>query len=57
MISYQKSMDGGATWHEVVPENETPVMMEFLNYILGQDGTAAVVIHYIGRSVTFRAAP
>lgn len=54
MHTFQKSEDGGATWHDVVEENEATPVIQFLHYILDQDPTAAVILHYVGRTVTFR---
>ena len=55
MHTFQKSADGGATWHDVVEENEAAPVAQFLHYIMDQDPTATIVLNYFRRSVTFRA--
>jgi hypothetical protein len=56
MQTFQKSFDGGQTWDDVVEENEAAPVIAFLHYIMDQDPTAAIMIAYQGRSVTFRTA-
>ena len=54
-LQIEKSLDFEQTWKNVIPEEETPVTMDFLSYILEQDPSAMITLHYGDRSVVFRA--